>query len=307
MAPVLETMLPTAHVYDPMIPTPYRIHRVRKDTADTFTLELRPAAEARRLETPLQGEAGLARIARHPVPRFAAGQFNMLYVFGVGEIPISITGDPADPKQLVHTTRVVGTVTKALRKLKRGDVLGVRGPFGSCWPVEEARGNDVVIVAGGIGLAPLRPALCAVLSEREKYGKVVLLYGTRSPSDILYQRELERWRARFDLEVYVTVDRGTGGWRGNVGVVTTLIPKASFDPVNTIAMVCGPEVMMRFTALELESRGVGADSIFFSLERNMKCALGFCGRCQFGPTFVCKDGPVFRYSRIKSWLTQREI
>jgi NAD(P)H-flavin reductase len=254
----------------------------------------------------MESGAGLEP-ALHPIPGFAAGQFNMLYVFGVGEIPISITGDPANRKKLVHTTRVVGTVTKALRKLKRGDVLGVRGPFGSRWPVQEAIGNDVVIVAGGIGLAPLRPALCEVLSQREKYGKVVLLYGTRSPSDILYQRELEKWRARFDLDVYVTVDRGTGGWRGNVGVVTALISKAPFDPANTIAMVCGPEVMMRYTALELESRGVRTDNIFFSLERNMKCAVGFCGRCQFGPTFICKDGPVFRYSRIKSWLAQREI
>lgn len=273
---------------DPMMPRPYRIRRVRRETTDTFTLEL----------TPAQQEAAFP---------FAPGQFNMLYVFGVGEIPLSISGDPTKPETLLHTTRVVGTVTKAMRRLKRGDVLGVRGPFGRCWPVEEAEGNDVVIVAGGIGLAPLRPALYRILSRRERYGKVVLLYGARTPDDILYRNELSRWRAQFDLDVYVTVDRATGGWRGNVGVVTTLIPRAPFDSLSTVAMVCGPEVMMRFTALELQKRGVGPDNIFVSMERNMKCAIGFCGHCQFGPTFVCKDGPVFRYSHVKEWLAKWEI
>lgn len=273
---------------DPMIPTPYRVQRLRQDTYDTFTLELQSA----------NGAEGFS---------FVAGQFNMLYVFGVGEVPISISGDPTKPKTLIHTTRAVGTVTKAMRKLKSGDVLGVRGPFGSHWPVEEAAGNDVVIVAGGIGLAPLRPALYALLAHREKYGKVVLLYGTRSPADILYRRELERWRARLDLEVYVTVDRATGDWRGNVGVVTTLIPKAPFDPHNAVAMICGPEVMMRFTIFELQKRGLSAEDIYLSMERNMKCAIGFCGHCQFGPAFICKDGPVFRYDRIKDLFAKREI
>ena len=272
----------------PMGPSPYRVQRVRQDTYDTFTLELQSANGAERF-------------------CFSAGQFNMLYVFGVGEVPISISGDPAIPVTLVHTTRAVGTVTKAMRQLKRGDMLGVRGPFGTHWPVEEAIGNDVVIVAGGIGLAPLRPALYALLANREKFGKVVLLYGTRTPSDILFRRELESWRSRLDLEVYVTVDRATGNWRGNVGVVTTLIPKAPFDPRNAVALVCGPEIMMRFTILELQKRGVAAENIFLSMERNMKCAVGFCGHCQFGPTFICKDGPVFRYDRIKDLFTKREI
>jgi NAD(P)H-flavin reductase len=291
-----------------MVPDLYRIHRVKNETSDTFTLELERLEEkSEGDEKPAHAQAAPSMSPRKAVPAFAAGQFNMLYVFGVGEIPISISGDSAKSKTLVHTTRAVGTVTRAMRQLKRGDVLGVRGPFGSPWPVEEAEGNDVVIVAGGIGLAPLRPALYNVLSQREKYGKVVLLYGTRSPADILFQRELETWRARFDLEVQVTVDRAAGGWRGNVGVVTTLIARAPFDPPNAVAMVCGPEVMMRFTAMELERRGVAADSIFLSLERNMKCATGICGHCQFGPAFVCKDGPVFRYRRIKDWIARREI
>ncbi len=273
---------------DPMVPRPHRIRRVIQETDDTFTIELE------------------ATDAKPPAP-FAAGQFNMIYVFGVGEIPISISGDPSKARSLVHTTRAVGTVTKAMRRLRTGDVIGVRGPFGSRWPVEESRGSDVVIVAGGIGLAPLRSALYQLLTQREGYGRIVLLYGTRSPSDILYRRELEQWKGRFDLEVYVTVDRAMGGWRGNVGVVTFLIAKAPFDSLSAVALVCGPEVMMRFTVQELVKRGVGTDRIFLSLERNMKCAVGFCGHCQFGPTFICKDGPVFRYDRAEPLLGTREL
>lgn len=274
--------------HDPMMTAPYRIRRVRRETADTFTLELEPVDAQARFH-------------------YAPGQFNMLYIFGVGEIPISISGNPAATTTLVHTTRAVGTVTKAMSKLKRGDVVGVRGPFGTPWPIEAAEGNDVVLVAGGIGLAPLRPALYAVLANRPRYGKVVLLYGARSPEDILYRDELRHWRAQFDLDVYVTVDRATSQWRGNVGVVTTLTARAPFDPLNTVAFVCGPEVMMRMTALELQKRGVAAGQIFISMERNMKCAIGFCGHCQFGPVFVCRDGPVFPYSRIKNWLATWEI
>ncbi|MFH0990809.1 MAG: FAD/NAD(P)-binding protein [bacterium] len=273
---------------NPMTPRLYQIRRFKRDTEDTFTIEL----DTR------QQPYGFS---------FKPGQFNMVYMHGVGEIPISISGDPIDPSVLVHTTRAVGTVTKVMSKLRRGDTVGVRGPFGSAWPVNEALGKDVVIVAGGIGLAPLRPSLYKILSERDKFGKVVLLYGTRTPSDILYRDELEQWRARFDLEVYVTVDRGMSGWKGNVGVVTNLIGKSPFDPSDTVAMVCGPEVMMRFTAMELMKRGVLTDSIYVSMERNMKCAIGLCGHCQFGAYFVCKDGPVFRYSQIKDLLVKWEI
>jgi len=191
--------------------------------------------------------------------------------------------------------------------LKAGAVLGLRGPFGSAWPVEEAFGHDVVIVAGGIGLAPLRPALYAILANREKYGRVILMYGTRTPEDILFRKELERWRARLDLSVHVTVDRAMAAWRGSVGVVTTIIPRARFNPHNAIVMVCGPEVMMRFTIAELEKRDVRLDQIYISTERNMKCAIGLCGHCQLGPAFICKDGPVFRYDRIRPFFEIREI
>jgi NAD(P)H-flavin reductase len=273
---------------EPMLPALFQIRAVRNETRDTLTLELKP----------VDGPAEFS---------FKAGQFNMLYAFGVGEVPISISGNPTDSSVLVHTVRSVGTVTKAMRSLRRGEFLGVRGPFGSRWPVVEAAGSDIVIVAGGIGLAPLRPALYHVLSQREKYGKVVLLYGTRSPDDILYRRELERWRSRFDLDISITVDRAPSGWRGNVGVVTSLITRVPFDPLNTVAMVCGPEVMMRFTVQELQKRGIRGEDIYLSMERNMKCAIGFCGHCQYGPVFICKDGPVFSYNRVKDLFGLREV
>jgi NAD(P)H-flavin reductase len=277
-----------ATISDPMAPSPFRVQRVKKETYDTFTLELDPA----------NGAAGFS---------FAPGQFNMVYVSGVGEVPISISGDPAKPKILIHTVRSVGTVTQKICQPRPGRVLGVRGPFGSSWPVKEAVGSDVVIVCGGIGLAPLRPAIYHLMANREKYGRVALLYGARTPEDLLYKDELPKWRGQFDLQVEVTVDAATGGWRGNVGVVTTLIPPARFDPENTVAMVCGPEVMMRFTLLELEKRGVPSENTFVSMERNMKCAVGFCGHCQFGSTFICKDGPVFRYDQIQPFFVTREI
>jgi NAD(P)H-flavin reductase len=273
---------------EPMLPTPYRIQRVKQETDDTFTLELVPADS-------VEGSS------------FAPGQFNMLYVYGVGEVPISISSDPSDAPLIQHTTRVVGTVTKAMRVVKRGDMLGIRGPFGTHWPVEEIVGRDVVIVAGGIGLAPLRPALYRLMAQREKYRKIVLLYGTRTPEDILYRHELEHWRGKFDLEIQVTVDRAASSWRGNVGVVTTMIPRAPFDPSNTAAFICGPEVMMRFTAMELQKRGVATDRTYLSMERNMKCGIGLCGHCQFGPVFTCKDGPVFSYDQIVALLGRAEV
>lgn len=283
-----EMSSPAPEAADPLHPYLYRLKKIRHETYDTFTIELAPAA----------GEATFS---------FKPGQFNMLYVFGVGEVPISISGDPTNPGMIVHTTRAVGTVTRAMRKMKAGEVLGVRGPFGTPWPVEQAEGSDIVIVAGGIGLAPLRPSLYYVLANRHKFGKVALLYGTRTPDDLLYRKELESLRARFDLEILVTVDRAATGWHGNVGVVTNLIPKASFDPENVYAMLCGPEIMMRFTVMALQKRGVPTDQIYLTMERNMKCAVGFCGHCQFGPLFVCKDGPVFRYDKIKDFFLTREL
>ncbi len=272
----------------PLAPQFYRVLRRRAETYDTFTVELEPPA----------GAPGLS---------FAPGQFNMLYAFGVGEVPISVSGHPGRPQLLVHTVRSVGAVSKALAGLKRGDRVGVRGPYGSSWPVGEAPGRDVLIVAGGIGLAPLRPALYSILARRKDFGRVALLYGARTPADLLYLKEIERWRGRLDLTVLVTVDRAAPDWRASVGVVTTLIGRAAFDPANTLAMVCGPEIMMRFTILELQKRGLENPQIYISMERNMKCAVGFCGHCQLGPHFICREGPVFRFDRIRPFFEGREV
>ena len=271
-----------------MLPQPWSVRRLWWETEDTFSFELTPASSSQQF-------------------RFLPGQFNMLYVFGTGEIPISISGDPANAERLVHTVRTVGAVSRAMGSLKRGEQLGVRGPFGSPWPVESAYRKDLVIIIGGIGLAPLRPALYSVLASRQAFASVCLLYGTRTADDILYRKELNQWSRRNDLQTLITVDRAGPDWGGNVGVVTTLIGKAQFDANNTVALICGPEIMMRFAIRELQKLGVADDSIYVSMERNMKCAIGFCGHCQFGPTFICKDGPVFRYDRVRHLLAIREL
>ena len=271
---------------DPMAPIIARVTKHQRDAPEVFTLELAPEGEL----TP-----------------FLPGQFNMLTVFGVGEVPISFSGDPAVQERLTHTIRAVGPVSQALTELKPGAAVGLRGPFGVGWPMAEAEGKDVVVVTGGLGLAPLRPALYRLFAERERFGHIVLLYGTRSPDDILFRHELETWRSRLDAEVEVTVDHAVGAWHGHVGVVTKLVPRVSFDPDNAIALVCGPEVMMRFGIAALEEAGMKAGDIYLSMERNMKCAVGFCGHCQFGPVFVCRDGPVFPYDRLRDLLALKEF
>lgn len=271
----------------PYVPEPYRIRRRRRETADTWTLELEPADG---------GE----------VFAYEPGQFTMVYSFGAGEVPISISGDPARRDRLVHTIRVAGPTTRAVCELKRGGILGIRGPYGTAWPVERAEGGDLVVAAGGIGLAPLRPALYAALARRDAYERIVLLYGSRSPDQLLYAGELERLRGR-GVEIHLTVDWADDAWRGQVGVVTTLIDRADFDPERATALVCGPEVMIRFTAAGLVGAGISSARVFLSLERNMKCALGQCGRCQFGPVFVCGDGPVFSYAQVERLLTVPEL
>src|SRR5271167_799420 len=228
----------------PMVPVVSRVRGRRRETRDTWTL----AIDASGLE-------------------FRPGQFNMLYAYGIGEIPVSLSGDPGTPGPLIHTVRAVGAVSEAITRLKPGDALGVRGPYGS----------------------------------------IVILYGTRSPADILFRRELERWRRRLDIEIEVTVDHADSLWRGHVGVVTNLIGRAVVDRDHTVALVCGPEIMMRFTAGALQAAGIAPERIFLSLERNMKCAVGQCGHCQFGPTLVCRDGAVMRYDRVIRLLPVREL
>ncbi len=272
---------------DPMAPIPYRVTRYTKELADTFTLEL--ASEA--------GSTGMA---------FTPGQFNMLYAFGVGEVPISISGDPQNEERLIHTIRAVGPVTRVLEKLRHGDTVGVRGPFGRPWPVAAAEGADVIVVTGGIGLAPLRPAIYHLLTNRQKYGNICIFYGARSSNEMLYRKQLSEWRGHFDLTVEATVDSAGPDWSGQVGVVTRLLECGGYDPQSSVALVCGPEVMMRFAVRELLNQGLEEPNIHLSMERNMKCALGFCGHCQLGPEFVCKDGPVFPYPSIAPLLDVRE-
>jgi NAD(P)H-flavin reductase len=273
---------------NPMLPQPYLIRDVAKETPDTFSLRLEPEAEA-------NGRS------------FQPGQFSMLWVFGVGELPISISGHPALHDQLVYTVRSVGQATHSLVNQRVGDSVGVRGPFGAGWPTAAARGRDVIVVAGGIGLAPLRPLIYQVLQNRKDYGRLVILYGARSPRDLLYRKELATWARNRDIQVLVTVDYGGLGWRGHVGVVTTLFKYARLEPARSIAMVCGPEIMMRFVTRELETQGLSRDDIYLSMERNMKCAVGFCGHCQYGPHFICKDGPVFRYEQMRPLLEKYEL
>jgi anaerobic sulfite reductase subunit B len=280
----------TASAASAALPHPYTVVSRRVDTYDTVTLELAHGTG--------------------PLPAFVPGQFAMLTAYGVGEVPISLsdvvdTGD-GRARRLVHTLRAVGAVTSALHATGPGGVVGVRGPYGTTWDVPSAVGHDLVIVAGGIGLAPLRPVVLAAVAERTRFGRVSLLVGARTPADLLYPGELERW-AGHGVDVAVTVDRPDDGWTGHVGVVTTLIPHARFDPADTVAFVCGPDVMMRFTADALVAAGVAAPRVRVSLERNMRCGAGWCGHCQLGPLLVCRDGPVVDYARAAPLMSVREL
>ena len=269
-----------------MVPRLFRLTDRHQDTADTFTMMLEPTDGV-----PLE---------------FIPGQFTMMSAFGVGEVPISVSSPAKVDGPLQHTVRDVGSVTHALAHTQIGDVVGIRGPYGTGWDVEDGAGADIVLVAGGIGLAPLRPAMLDVLRHRQRYGRVVLLYGTRTPEDLLFPDELKRWE-NLGVEVLVTVDYGTPSWTGRVGLVTTLIARAGFDPRSALALVCGPEVMMRFTAMALIKRGLSPDRVRVSLERNMRCGVGLCGHCQYRELFVCLDGPVLPYARVAGLIGVREL
>ncbi len=273
---------------DPMIPVPYRIGQRWRDLDDTFTLALVPADGAE-------------------PPPFVPGQFNMLTAFGAGEVPISISGDPADTRSLVHTIRAVGAVTQVLRRLDVGAIVGVRGPFGSAWPLAAAVGRDLVMITGGLGLAPLRPAIYQALAQRDRFAKVCLYYGARGPDEMLYREQLRHWHRQAKLDINMTVDRAGRDWSGRVGVVTDLLRRPAFDPSNSVALICGPEVMMRFAVRALQRLGVPDAALFVSLERNMKCAVGSCGHCQLGPYFVCRDGPVFAYPVVADLMSIAEL
>ena len=268
---------------DPMRPVEVRITQVARDSGDTFTITTEP-------------------LNSDGLPSFQPGQFSMLYEFGVGEIPISISGDPGIANQLRYTIRSVGAVTKALVSHQAGDAIAMRGPFGTSWPMETAKGGDVLLITGGIGLAPLRPAIYEILANRDDYGRLVILYGARSPKDVLFRKELTEWSKAPNTQVLTTVDYGDRTWRGYVGVVTKLFDFISLRPEQTTTMMCGPEIMMRFAVRGLQGRKFPDDRVFLSMERNMKCAVGFCGHCQMGPYFICKDGPVFSYPQMRHWM-----
>jgi NAD(P)H-flavin reductase len=271
-----------------MLPERWRVLETHAETPGVRTLAL----------APLDG----------PPPDWTPGQFAMLYAFGIGEAAISISGDPGDPAApLHHTIRSAGATTRALNALAPGAMLGLRGPFGTGWPLEAQRGRHLLLVAGGLGLAPLRPVALAALARRDAFAGLTLLVGARSPDSLLYVAQIEAWR-RAGLEAAVTVDHAGRGWAGRVGLVTRLLPGAlaGLDPARVSAFLCGPEVMMRFTAEALVAAGVAAERLWLSLERDMKCAIGQCGRCQFGADFICRDGPVLRYDRIAARLRVRE-
>lgn len=237
----------------------------------------------------------------------APGQFNMLYAFGVGEVPVSVSQCASDNEPIWHTVRAVGPVSAALCRLQVGSTLGMRGPFGNAWPLDVAEKKDVLVVAGGLGLAPMRPVIQHLLTRREFYGRVVVLYGCRSREAIIFDEDLAAWAQNDDLELLVTVDRADQAWGGRVGAITTLIDSQTFDPQSVLAMVCGPSLMMRFVVAALTGASCPESSIFVSMERNMKCAIGQCGRCQYGPHFVCRDGPIFRYDKIGSLFRIADI
>jgi NAD(P)H-flavin reductase len=270
-----------------MVPSFAKVVERRQELGDTWTIEL--------------------EVDDPDLLSFKPGQFNMLYAPGVGEAAISVSGDAHKATKLVHTIRDVGMVSHALASLRPDMIVGVRGPFGTVWPVEEAEGTDVVIVAGGLGLAPLRPAIYHILSHRERYGRVAILCGSRGVKGILFPDQLAEWRRHLDLQIEITVDHADTNWRGHVGVVTNLIPRADFDPADTTALVCGPEIMMRFAAQALADAGVAESAIHLSMERHMKCGLGHCGRCQFGRYLICRDGPVMSFDRLKRLLTVKEL
>jgi NAD(P)H-flavin reductase len=273
---------------NPLLPVRYRVVWHHPETHDSVSLRLEPVSVA--------------------LPRFLPGQFMMLYRPGVGEIAISVSGDPtAGDSCLTHTIRDVGAVSRALCRSEPGDVIGVRGPFGTSWGLDQAAGSDLVIVAGGVGLAPLRPALLGALARRARLGRIVLIAGARSPGEFLYREQLAAWTDEPGLDVELTVDLPVADWNGQVGFVTEPLARLEVDPARTIAFLCGPEPMLRFAAGALLHKKIPASRIRISLERNMQCGVGLCGHCQLGPLLICRDGPVVDYGRAQSLLATREL
>lgn len=273
---------------DPDTMRRYRIVERIPQTADTMTLLLEPVADA--------------------APRFRAGQFMMLYRFGVGEIAISISGNPCAPGDVLeHTIRAVGAVSAALHDAPIGAIIGVRGPFGIGWNLDTAVGRDLIVVGGGVGLAPLRPIVLEALTRRAEYRRVVVITGARTPADILFPLDQQQWQSSGAVELHQTVDHPAPGWTGPIGFVTEPLGKLLVDPARTTAFLCGPEPMMRFCAQSLRRKHIAHTDIRVSLERNMQCGAARCGHCQLGPLLICRDGPVVDYAVARPLLSVREL
>ncbi|HSQ00181.1 MAG TPA: FAD/NAD(P)-binding protein [Candidatus Dormibacteraeota bacterium] len=269
--------------------TPYALHPARivarhdeTPTIATFTLRFL--------------DAGVRRAYR-----FALGQFNMVYAYGVGEVPISIVSDPEHPEHFDHIIRRAGRVTTPMLAWKVGDTVGVRGPYGVGWPIEAARGHDVIIVTGGLGCAPVVGVINHIFRHRAAHGDLQIVHGVKTPHDLLYRERFDAWRDHPRTRVFLTTDQPDRAWRYHSGVVTELFDELTVTP-STIVMMCGPEVMMHHAARLLTAQGVAADALFVSIERNMQCGIGLCGHCQLGPHFACKDGPVFPWNAVRPWL-----
>jgi len=282
-------MNPASAVASPLLPEPAEIVEKHSFGPDLHAYRLR-----------------LLDPAARPRFDFQPGQFNMVYVPGVGEVAISISSDP-DDEYLEHTIRIVGRTTQVIERLCPGDVLGLRGPYGSAWPLQEARFKDVLVVTGGLGCAPVSGAIDYIFRRRASYGRITILHGVKKPADLAHKARFDAWRRERDTHVLLTTDQPDRTWRDRSGVVTELFDELEFDPARTLVLICGPEVMIRYAIHTLRARGVVDDRIFVSLERNMKCAVGWCGHCQLGPEFLCKDGPIFSVARVARFLEVRGL
>ncbi len=274
-------------VIEPMLPRAFRVAATTSETHDVKTLRLEPADG-------------------RPCLRFEPAQIGMIGLPGLGEVPISFSSDPDEADHVDCTIRAAGAITTALTSTAPGDVVTVRGPYGAPWPIHHARGHHLLVVAGGLGLAPLRSLVVVAGRLGGFFDSVGLVYGARDPGEFLFRSDLADWPA-LGIDVIQTVDHPAAGWHGPVGVVTTLFPSAVRHAADTVVMMCGPDVMLGAAAVALGRLGVPADQIWVTMERNMKCAIGLCGHCQFGGLFLCKDGPVLRYDRIARMFAVPEV
>jgi NAD(P)H-flavin reductase len=267
---------------DAFVPQIARMEAVRDETPDTktFTLRFREPGDSHAF-------------------RFLPGQFIELSVFGYGEAPFCIASSPTRPDTFETTIRRTGALTDAMHRLGPGAEVGVRGPFGNGFDVEGARGKDLLFVAGGIGLPPLRSLIWNVLDERDRFGGVTILYGARTPLDLVYKDELKQWAETASVEFHMTVDNALPGWTGNVGMVPVLFTKATLRPDSTLAYVCGPPIMIKFVVQDLFMRGFHDEFVISTLERMMQCGIGKCNHCAIGHRYVCRDGPVFNFKQIR--------